>query len=347
MSNLTGTAKLSAIALLWPRQGDDSFIMCDMTGSVNGVGGGALHKYTVSTASYEMSLSMAASAEARGTSATKPISLGTNALGAYSDLFFVTDAKGAGSIINGTSMMVVTDIPLSDFAPCASGGLWVEPHPTDESIVIAQYGAQDVDDVVKAECLFQISLASLKIEKTYELPTGADDAHGLAFCTSSTDGKEYLVNTNRVSATLDILDYATGEVVVNEFDLNANLPDHVSGGKKVLQPDVIYLDQSSNRLYIAARGPAPLSAVKAQNFFEDATPGMFSFTIASDCMSVKFDDEDIALLTDLSLPQADNIGDVHGIWGVNDEIWALDQAATGSVRTVETFYKCAASEISA
>ena len=53
------------------------------------------------------SLAMGPSASARGTAATKPIAMGTNTLGAYGHLFVVTDAKGAGSIINATSMTVI------------------------------------------------------------------------------------------------------------------------------------------------------------------------------------------------------------------------------------------------
>ena len=53
------------------------------------------------------SLAMGPSASARGTTATKPIAMGTNTLGAYGHLFVVTDAKGAGSIINATVILYV------------------------------------------------------------------------------------------------------------------------------------------------------------------------------------------------------------------------------------------------
>lgn len=114
-----------------------------------------------------------------------------------------------------------------------------------------------------AECLYQINLKDLAITKTYALPAGADDAHGIAFCKAASTGKYYLLNTNRASATLDVLDYETGAVVVDSFDLNSPFE------KKVLQPDVIFYRNGT--LYMAARGPEPVSAVKAQNFFEDAT----------------------------------------------------------------------------
>ena len=45
---------------------------------------------------------------------------------------------------------------------------------------------------------------------------------------------------------------------------------------------------------------------------------------------------------DTSLPQSGNEADCHGVWGVNDEIWIIDQAATGTVKPTQTFSKCAA-----
>ena len=51
-----------------------------------------------------------------------------------------------------------------------------------------------------------------------------------------------------------MLDYATGKAVVSNFDLNP--------GRKTLQPDVAYL--AGDTLFMAARGPKPVSAVKAQ-----------------------------------------------------------------------------------
>ena len=109
----------------------------------------------------------------------------------------------------------------------------------------------------------------------------------LPFCKASA-GDFYLVNTNRVSATLDVLNYATGAIVVDSFDLNGPLA--ASPDLKVLQPDVIYLHQdeggnaADSVLYMAARGPEPVSAVKAQNFFPDALPGLFKLHL-TDCVA--------------------------------------------------------------
>merc|ERR1719343_1303550 len=44
-----------------------------------------------------------------------------------------------------------------------------------------------------------------------------------------------------------------------------------------LQPDVAYLHQYV--LYMAARGPKPVSAVKPQNVFDNAHPGLMALKI--------------------------------------------------------------------
>ena len=84
-----------------------------------------------------------------------------------------------------------------------------------------------------------------------------------------------------------MLNYVTGEIVVDSFDLNGPL---VAYPLKVLQPDVIYLhqdeggDAADSVVYMAARGPEPVSAVKAQNFFPDALPGLFKLHL-TDCVA--------------------------------------------------------------
>ena len=71
-------------------------------------------------------------------------------------------------------------------------------------------------------------------------------------------------------------------VVVDSFDLNGPF------SSKVLQPDVIYLHQDGasedSVLYLAARGPEPISAVKPTNFFPDALPGIFKLHL-KDCVA--------------------------------------------------------------
>ena len=96
---------------------------------------------------------------------------------------------------------------------------------------------------------------------------------------------------------------------------------------------MIYLDGASNTLYVAGRGPKPVSAVKPANFNPDAVAGLYAFTLGPGCVEPAFA---FFKPVDTSLPQSGNEADCHGVWGVNDEIWIIDQAATGAVKTMET-----------
>eukprot|EP00327_Prymnesium_parvum_P017894 CAMPEP_0113245144 /NCGR_PEP_ID=MMETSP0008_2-20120614/8779_1 /TAXON_ID=97485 /ORGANISM="Prymnesium parvum" /LENGTH=477 /DNA_ID=CAMNT_0000092811 /DNA_START=67 /DNA_END=1500 /DNA_ORIENTATION=- /assembly_acc=CAM_ASM_000153 len=312
--------------------GDHAFIMCDMTGSVNGVGGGALLKFSLDFVSFSYSyagaISIGLTKTGRGTADTKPIAVGGNG----GDLMFVTDAVGAGSVVNVSDMTVVKDFPVGDFGTCAGGGLWVEPDPSNSNFVVAQYGQQG--NGATDECLFKIDLSTQQIVATFKPGDSADDAHGVQFCTEA-NGELYLINTNRVSATLDIFNYATTQRVVSDFDLNRGLAE------PVLQPDVIWFDQSARKLYLSARGPAPVSAVKPQNFLTTATPGMFSLTF-SNCTTPFFAVNDLYVPAHAEFPVAPLKPDVHSVWGVNDEVWFIDQAGTGSVQRFEVFSKCPA-----
>ena len=87
------------------------------------------------------------------------------------------------------------------------------------------------------------------------------------------------------------------------------------------------------------RGPEPVSAVKPANFNPDAVAGLYASTLGPGCVDPAFA---FFKPVDTSLPQSGNEADRHGVRGVNDEIWIVDQAATGTVKTTQTFYKCAA-----
>ena len=92
-------------------------------------------------------------------------------------------------------------------------------------------------------------------------------------------------------------------------------------------------------LTISDRGPEPVSAVKPANFNPDAVAGLYASTLGPGCVDPAFA---FSKPVDTPLLQSGNEADCHGVWGVNDEIWIIDQAATGTVKTTQTFYKCAA-----
>ena len=60
----------------------------------------------------------------------------------------------------------------------------------------------------------------------------------------------------------------------------------------------------------------------------------------SECVDPAYG-EDAFLLTDQARVPAIT-SDVHSLWAIGTEVWAIDQAATGSVQTYEIFSKCAA-----
>uniref|UniRef100_A0A6T9GR65 Alkaline phosphatase n=1 Tax=Alexandrium catenella TaxID=2925 RepID=A0A6T9GR65_ALECA len=330
-----------------------TFLAVDMTGCVEGTCGGAIHRHdftfdgsgAMTGSSYVSSLGHAGVASQRGTAATKPIAMGNNPRGSYAHLYFVTDAKGAGSIMNADNMTWDTHFSAGSFGNCSGGGLWVEPHPDDEKVVLAQYGKQD-----GASCIFKVDMASKALTLLVQLDDSAD-AHGLQFC-KTTGGQLTVLNTNRQTATLDVVDYATGSFLLRGYDMNANVFDSASHRRlhaqtDKLQPDVAYLHDGF--LYMAARGPRPVSAVKAQNYYANAHPGMMALKIdPATCLPAASQSAAFALNTLERSPEITS--DVHGLWGVTSggskEIWVLDQAATGSVQQYDVYSSCAAYGVS-
>jgi hypothetical protein len=143
--------------------GDLFALLVDMTGSVGGQGGGAVHKFRV--ASSGATQHVASTSVAAPNRPTKPIAMGSNG---GRDTYFVTDAKGGGTFLDAATMSVVKRVepsamgqataPPAPIAPplapvpasraahthrhppqCAGGGgLWVEAHPSLDHVVVAQ-----------------------------------------------------------------------------------------------------------------------------------------------------------------------------------------------------------------
>jgi len=340
---------------------NQAFLSADMTGCVDGTCGGAIHRHNfdydgtgaMTGTTYVTSLGFAGVAAARNsTSGTKPIALGNNPNGNYSRFFFVTDAKGAGSILNAETMTWEKHFDVSEFGNCSGGGLWVEPHPDDAKIVVAQYGKQD-----GASCFFKINMETQELSLLAQLPDNAD-AHGIQFC-NTTDGDWTVISTNRQTSTLDVINYADGSYLLRDYDINENVFDSINaswhsegenrrlrglrGQTDKLQPDVAYLHDGY--LYMAARGPRPVSAVKKQNYRVNAHPGMMVLKIDPSTCLPDADQSKAFILTTLER-SPEITSDVHGLWGVSNggipQIWAVDQAGTGSMQQYEVYSTCAA-----
>jgi hypothetical protein len=347
--------------------GSAHFLLLDMTGCVNGVCGGAVYKFkftfdsegTMKSTAFESALGVSGVTEARKTSATKPISLGTNEKGSFGHRFYVTDAKGAGSIMDANTMEWVKHFTADEFGGCEKGGLWTNPHPDEHDVIVAQYGQQAPNG---ANCIFKIDLAALTISKLVQLEDDVD-THGLQFCTRTLDGVQTVMVTNRATATLDVIKYEDGSFLLQGYDMNKEVFDKLklsftteqddgkgfNKGKPLtqkLQPDVAYLhDNGLYILYMAARGPRPVSAVKAFNFRENAHPGMMALIIDPvTCLPAEDQSKAFARTTFERSPEVTS--DVHALWGVPNrrktELWVLDQAGTGSVQTFHVFSACPA-----
>jgi len=201
---------------------------------------------------------------------------------------------------------------------------------------------------------FKINMETQKISLLAQLPDNAD-AHGIQFC-QTTGGDWTLINTNRQTSTLDVINYTDGSYLLRDYDINKKVFDNVNaswhsegenrrlrGQKDKLQPDVAYLH--AGYLYMAARGPRPVSAVKAQNFRTNAHPGMMALKIDSSTCLPDADQSTAFVLTTLER-SPEITSDVHGLWGVSNtgipQIWAVDQAGTGSMQQYEVYSTCAA-----
>jgi len=291
------------------------------------------------------------------------ISLNNNPKGKYADLFFVTDVKGAGSILNAKTMKWEKHFTKADFGDCPTGGLWAQPHPTDEKIVMAVYGTQGTATAKGSNCIFKVDMEAKTITLFKKLADNTD-VHGLSFCTT-TGGELMVINTSRQTATLDVIKYADASFALQGYKLNGKAFDSVKadfkkdpdvmktgdtkgtmkqGDTNKLQPDMAYLQ--GTELWMSARGPKPNSAVKEANFMANARPGLAVLQIDLATCLPAADQKGAAYLTTYER-SPELTSDVHGIWGVKngavDEIWAIDQAATGSVETFEVYSACEAS----
>jgi len=182
----------------------------------------------------------------------------------------------------------------------------------------------------------------------------------MQFCFASLHNLTVL-NTNRQDATLDVIKYSDGSKLLEGYKLNANVFDKktatfvkdpsAKGGTEdlvqnktdKLQPDVVFLHDDI--LFMAARGPKPVSAVKAENYFKNAHPGVMALKINKTTCQPAADQSEAFILTTMER-SPEITSDVHSLWrvknGDKNEIWVVDQAGTGSVQTYFVYSECAA-----
>jgi len=312
-----GFTKANIHTAYW--HGNDVLLLTDMVSD-----GGSIHKYRIASgeAVYVSTIKVggAAVSTARGTNATRPISIGGNPAGAFKDTLLVVDGSGGASFIDVATDAIVGSLKASELSG-ATGGLWVHAHATDPSLVIAQYGTQRAN----GSYIFVVSLDSKTVVNTIQVSGKAVDSHGLAYCEAA-DGTTYALTVNRISSTLDIFSLKDYSFAVRDFDLT-------NGGKLGLQPDLVSF--KSGKLYITGRGPKPVSAVAQGNFNPKAVAGLYTVSVA-DCTGPSFGADDVAVpAAALTLLDAD----FHGGSFVGEEYWGLDQQGTHVVNGLASVLK--------
>lgn len=325
----------------WYDRGDGKlyFLMVDMVGAIDGAsGGGGLHLWRVGrngTPSVLVQSWSAPNALGLPVGDTKPIAAGGHHV-SPNGVTFVTDAKRTGGgyfvDVSNETVSLVRHVTPSELAPECDhgGGLWVYAHPHDDDVVIAQYGTQTPGE----SCLLAANVRTATVTRKFNLSANVNDAHGLAFCRH--EGHSYLLSTGRVSATADVVNYTSGDLVVQDFDLNAMLDGHFAAndgtcypppeGARQFQPDV--LAQVGNVLYQPSRGRRPFTAVRAENRLPHAAPGLYSYRVSDDCTSFYRHEGAISLAANDSA-SFQTAADPHGGGVVGQEVWAIDQAPTG------------------
>ena len=117
-----------------------------------------------------------------------------------------------------------------------------------------------------------------------ELP--GEDTHGGVTCTDQ-NGNLFAVTGMRVSNHVNFIDLQANKVVTTQSMAEPFSPDP--------KPDVA--DIVGNKMFIALRGPKPVSAIGS---LEDAgrTPGVAVLTISDNCKTFSWEPKDLASMED-------------------------------------------------
>ena len=290
---------------------DDSyFVGVDMGGQVHKFSadleqGAFAHTDTFDTSPYLSAL---------GTSSgPKPISLVVTANG----LMYVTMAHGGALVLraNGATAPITHVHTYSSSALAGTGGLWADELPGGN--VVLEYGTQTEGALSYVHQLDSVEAAAGTFASIKSVAVPGSDAHGLTTCVAAS-GERLLLVTNRLSADVQVVHLATMRVVANA---SLATPDHPA-----IATD--YAQYHAGKLYVAWRGPVPLSALKTSNPLW--TPGTAIYDVSADCRSMAF--ERVMLThTDLMM-EGGGISDIHGLSIVHTadgpQLWAIDQAAT-------------------
>ena len=249
---------------------------------------GFLHKiqtdYANDKYTFVETLALDQFSSALGTAVARPI---CQEFTADSEFIYVTMAGGgllvvdAGSDDGSAPMNVVK---VYDAATVPGIGCGVARLPNGNIMTNGESGAKGGDDFLYT---FDASKADEGIfpdPVQIELP--GEDTHGAVTCTDQ-DGNLFAVTSMRVSNDVNFIDLQTNKVVATQSMATSFSPDP--------KPDVA--DVVGKKMFIALRGPKPLSAIGSLES-ANRTPGVAVLTIDDDCKGFTFEAKDIASMED-------------------------------------------------
>ena len=232
----------------------------------------------------ELSLDKPGILEALGTETAGPICLEFTEDSRYA---YVTLKKGGLLVIDvgspdGTKPMRVVKVYPAATVPGIGCGAFRMP---DGNILTnGESGAKGGDDFLYIFDASGTRAGVFPDPVQIELP--GEDTHAVALCTDRT-GRLFAVTAMRVSNDINVVDLQAQKVVATSSMARPFSPDP--------KPDVGYI--VGNRLFIALRGPKPLTAIGALKN-ANRTPGVAVLTFDKDCRSFNWEGKDIASMSD-------------------------------------------------
>jgi len=290
---------------------DDFFVAIDLAGS--------LHKFSANLKTneykYENSFDLKPYKEGLGTEeGPKPISCWITRSG----VVYVTMAHGGAVVLRANEpKQPMTHLhTYSAEVITGTGGLWA--FELGDGTVMLEYGTQDAE---KSDFIHMVDAEEAALNDNYNTVKSVVipgiDAHGVTTCERA-NGQQVLMITNRLTTDLALVDVATLEVLQVVTLKTERFTEQAT--------DFAYY--YDNKLYIAFRGPKPLSALKKQN--PKWTSGTAIYNV-EDCLTVEFErfmEADVHRNVENG-----GVTDVHGLSVVfpkrsEPELWSIDQAAT-------------------
>ncbi len=221
-----------------------------------------------------------------GTDAVKPI---CHEFTTDSQFAYVTLAGGGLLVVavgtaDGSTPMRVAHVYPKDKVPGIGCGAF--RMPDGSMITNGESGAKGGDDFLYIFDTSKVSSGVFPDPVQIELP--GEDTHGVSLCTDE-QGKLFALTAMRVSNEINIIDLQTHQVVKTLSMVRPFSPDP--------KPDLT--DIREGKLFVALRGPKPLTAIGALEN-PQRTPGVAVLSVDKTCQSFEWEAKDLASMSDKS-----------------------------------------------